>query len=210
MAAAAIASDSFPGRAPDRRIWSIQEKADRLFAEGNYERAMFIYRNELAPLGDKYAQYMIGFMYLSGKGIPVDVVTASAWYRLAGERGDKSLVSERDKLLALLTESQRAESDRVLAELRPLVGDAALIANLIDEDLGGLGRAVAFDSGGRDLYVDSIGLERRAREETVVAAIRNRMEYLERIIDGEALLSESEIQRYADLRDRVRNTLRGR
>ena len=38
---------------------------------------MFIYREELAPLGDKYAQYMIGYMHEHGKGVDKDPAVAS-------------------------------------------------------------------------------------------------------------------------------------
>ena len=62
----AIASDDFPGRAPDRRTLKTQEIVDVLFEKGEYERALFIYHKELAPLGDKYAQYMVGYMHLAG------------------------------------------------------------------------------------------------------------------------------------------------
>lgn len=45
---------------------SLQEKAEDLFDRGEYERAHFIYRRDLAPIGDKYAQYMLGWMYAEG------------------------------------------------------------------------------------------------------------------------------------------------
>ncbi len=54
----------------------MQRKVDQLFERGDYERAYFIYRNELAPAGDKYAQYMVGFMHLTGMGIDEDPVAA--------------------------------------------------------------------------------------------------------------------------------------
>ncbi|MCH8277932.1 MAG: SEL1-like repeat protein, partial [Proteobacteria bacterium] len=72
---------------PDSRTMALQNKVDRLFGAGNFERAFFLYRYDLAPLGDKYAQYMVGFLYLSGMGVEKDSTIASAWYRLAAERG---------------------------------------------------------------------------------------------------------------------------
>ena len=41
-----------------------QSKAEQLFERGDYQRARIIYLNDLAPFGDKYAQYMLGFMSL--------------------------------------------------------------------------------------------------------------------------------------------------
>ena len=64
---AVVLGDDFPGNKPNKRVIKSQEKVDALFEKGDYERAAFIYREELAPLGDKYAQYMIGYMYLTGK-----------------------------------------------------------------------------------------------------------------------------------------------
>lgn len=48
----------------------IQAKAESLYLQGHWERAQFIYEHELAPIGDKYAQYMVGYMYLNGQGVP--------------------------------------------------------------------------------------------------------------------------------------------
>jgi len=80
---AALSQDGFPGGDASRNILKAQEKADSYFAKGKFDKAMLIYRDELAPVGDKYSQYMIGYMYLAGKGVQEDAIMASAWYRLA-------------------------------------------------------------------------------------------------------------------------------
>lgn len=133
--AIATAVDSFPGAEPDRRVLKIQEKVDKLFEKGDYERAIFIYREDLVPLGDKFAQYMIGYMYLTGKGVEQDVPTAAAWYRIAAERGDPSFVQARDEVLPLLNEQQRTESDRLHYDLHRQYGDVALLVSMIGKDL---------------------------------------------------------------------------
>ena len=46
--------------APDSRTLGLQRKVDELYERGEFDRAYFIYRNDLAPVGDKYAQYMVG------------------------------------------------------------------------------------------------------------------------------------------------------
>ena len=71
----------FPNVPTSMETLRVQQKAEALFERGNYERAYFIYRNELAPIGDKYAQYMLGYMHLTGKGATEDRVAATAWYR---------------------------------------------------------------------------------------------------------------------------------
>ena len=112
----------------------MQSQAEEVYERTDYKRAFFIYRNELAPIGDKYGQYMVGFMYLTGKGVAEDRVAASAWYRLAAERQTKEFIRARDQLMATLDAVQRAESDRQYIELRTQYGDLVLLAKAIRED----------------------------------------------------------------------------
>jgi hypothetical protein len=102
----------FPGEEIDHRTRSMQERVDAVYASGDYERALLIYEKELAPIGDKYAQYMVGYMHLNALGVNQDKETALAWYRLAAERGDQLLVQTRDELavqLVLLMELIRRD-----------------------------------------------------------------------------------------------------
>ncbi len=103
----------------DSRTLRVQRKVDDLFERGEYERAYFIYRNELVPLGDKYAQYMVGFMHLTGKGVTENPIAASAWYRLAAERGTPEFVAVRDFLLVGMMPEERRQSDELFLQLRP-------------------------------------------------------------------------------------------
>lgn len=204
---AAVAADSFPGRDPDRRVWGIQQKADGLFEQGDYERAMFIYRNELAPLGDKYAQYMVGFLHLAGKGVPADAILASAWYRLAAERGDKTLVGERDKLMAFLNDEQKALSDRAFGELRAELGDATLVTRLIEEDLGLLSDRAYLSVSSGPIIDGRKYVSREAYLKGVANRIRERLLYLDDIVAEDASLGEAERERYRVLEARVREAL---
>lgn len=120
-------NDSFPNLTVDAKTLRVQDKAEEIYERTEYERAFFIYRNELVPIGDKYAQYMVGFMYLTGKGVEEDRVAGSAWYRLAAERGTKEFVAARDRLMELLDEEQTAASDRLFVELRKQYGDLVLM-----------------------------------------------------------------------------------
>lgn len=123
----------------------IQEKVDVLFDQGEYVRALFIYRNELAPLGDKYAQYMIGYMYLTGTGVEESPIVASAWYRLAAERSNSQFVAVRDQLLANLSEFERGRSDELYLQLRRQYSDVVILLELIRADV----EAVATRTGSR-------------------------------------------------------------
>lgn len=136
----AMAGESFPGQEPSRRVMKLQEKVDSLFEDKDYDRAMLIYREELAPLGDKYAQYMIGYMYLTGKGVAQDMIAASAWYRLSAERDQELFVSAREELLSMLDDEHRVQSDSAYLALRRELSDIALLSALISEDLEVLSR----------------------------------------------------------------------
>lgn len=111
----------------DSKTLSVQAKAEELFERGDYRRAHVIYLNDLAPIGDKYAQYMLGFMSLSGRGIEQDPVLASAWYRLAAERGvPQEFVATRDELLGQLDAVDRTRSDEIYLGLRRDYSDIAI------------------------------------------------------------------------------------
>ncbi len=128
------AGDSLSGAVIDARTLRIQEKVEKLFASGDYRRALFIYENELAPIGDKYAQYMLGYMYLTGAGVEKDYVLALAWYRLAAERGKAEFVGVRDELLAALSQADVGRSDEVYRQLRRRYSDVAVIYEQVEAD----------------------------------------------------------------------------
>jgi hypothetical protein len=132
--ASLAAAQSFPEMPVNSKTLHVQNQAEEVYERADYERAFFIYRNELVPIGDKYGQYMVGFMYLTGKSVAEDRVAASAWYRLAAERGTKEFIQSRDQVMASLDAAQRAESDRIFVELRQEHGDLALLAKAIRED----------------------------------------------------------------------------
>lgn len=127
MAAVAQQSGARFGVGQDSKTLSVQAKAEELFERGDYRRAHVIYRNDLAPIGDKYAQYMLGFMSLSGLGVEQDPVLASAWYRLAAERGEPTqFLRIRDELLGNLDAVDRERSDQVYRSLRRDYSDIAI------------------------------------------------------------------------------------
>lgn len=133
--ALAQSTDPYPAGAIDARTLRVQEKVEALFEAGDYGRAMFIYKHELAPVGDKYAQYMIGYMYLTGAGVDEDPVLASAWYRLAAERANPEFMAVRDQLLDSLSDEQRQRSDQAYLDLRQRYSDIVILVRLIREDM---------------------------------------------------------------------------
>lgn len=204
-AVAAPAGDDFPGGKPDRRILKMQEKVDSLFDKGDYERAYFIYREELVPLGDKYAQYMVGYMTLVGKGISADLIAGSAWYRLAAERGDAAFVQARDEVWRLLDAEQQRHSDLRYAELRRDFSDAMIIAGLIEKDLDVLDSRVEVKSIARDLVgAQYYNKETLARENAeAVARVENRLDFLTTALAAPDRLSDYEVQRIQQVEGRA-------
>ena len=126
---------SFPGGDTDYATLRTQERVEELYVSGQHERAYFIYRKELAPRGDKYAQYMIGYMHFTGAGVPEDQAVALAWYRLAAERGEPSIELARNELQKSLMPPQIAAADGLFAELKRELSDRVLIYALVQQDL---------------------------------------------------------------------------
>jgi hypothetical protein len=115
----------------DPRTLKVQRKVNELYERGEYDRAYFIYRNELAPVGDKYAQYMVGYMHLTGTGTDEDPVAAYAWYRLAAERGTPEFVAVRDQLKHDLQVEDRRRADAYYLELRRELNDLVILLGAI-------------------------------------------------------------------------------
>jgi hypothetical protein len=128
----------FPGAPLDERTLHTQERVEELYEQGEYSRALMIFVEDLAPKGDKYAQYTIGYMHLHGQGVPQNNARALAWYRLAAERGAPALVQARDSLSAKLTAAEIAESSRIFADLWKTMGDNRILLDLILDDISTL------------------------------------------------------------------------
>lgn len=126
---------SFPGDAPDQRTLRAQERVEELYEAGQYDRAFRIYRQDLAPIGDKYAQYMVGYMHLNGQGVSKDPAEALAWYRLAAERGEPVLIRAHDRLADQLDTTDQAVAERIFIDLWKELGDATVVMALIRRDM---------------------------------------------------------------------------
>jgi hypothetical protein len=122
------------GYVRDSSTLSVQRKAEELFEREDYKRAHFIYLNELAPIGDKYAQYMVGFMTLTGLGVREDPVLASAWYRLAAERDTAEFIAVREDLFRRLDSIEMERSDELYLRLRREYSDIAVRMREVRED----------------------------------------------------------------------------
>jgi uncharacterized protein len=85
---------------------------------GDYATAMRYFR-PLADRGDPMAQSNLGFMYLYGRGVPQDYISAHMWFNLAASGGDRSAHFARDLVAAKMTPVQMAEAQKLAREWKP-------------------------------------------------------------------------------------------
>lgn len=168
-------------RSPE--LQAAQEAADAAYEARRYQQAYEIYLGDLAPAGDKYAQYMLGIMHVHGLGVKQDTALGAAWLALAAERGDAQLEAARDEALATLSGDDRPRQQSLLAELRETYADCAIVSRLLAEDR----QRVAAPTGSRvkstvDAPMTVIELrdeeERGVDQRTLRERIRKREQFL--------------------------------
>lgn len=209
LAGTAVSDDGFPGQRADKSIVKTQSKADSLLEKEKYERAFFIYRNDLAPIGDKYAQYIIGYMYLTGKGVEENFSTAAAWYRLAAERGNQNFVSAHNQLFAALNDEQRAKTEEVFIALRNDLGDATMVMRLIENDLADLDGRARPNPFFIQETTSLAGYDQQApTNKMTIDRIEFRMFWLEEKLANDKLATETEKSKYEVLVRKVEERLR--
>jgi len=125
----------FPGASSDQRTLQAQRLVEQLYEDREFKRSLIIYEKELAPIGDKYAQYMVGFMYYRGHGVEVNRPAALAWFRLAAERRDPPIVAARDALFSTMSQGEIVESNQIFVNLWRELGDSQIILDLVRHDL---------------------------------------------------------------------------
>ena len=173
------ASPGFEGIPLESRTNRAQAKAEKLFERGEYVRAHFIYRNELAVVGDKYAQYMVGFMCQTGKGVQEDAVMASAWYRLAAERQTPEYVAVRDGLMSAFDTVDTDRSDQAYFGLRVQYSDLALAFELVRKDFSMLNESTTgsrLSGGSRSVTVISPGGGNAVTSDEYLRQIRKQLQ----------------------------------
>ena len=69
------------------------ENADDLYARSDYAKALEKYQ-QTAEQGDRRTQYLVGYMYQNGQGVPPDYGRALSWYRRAAGQGDAAAESQ--------------------------------------------------------------------------------------------------------------------
>ena len=84
----------------------------------DYLEAVKWYR-AAAEQGLPLAQYLLGYMYEIGRGVPQDYVQAHTWYNLYSAGGAKDGSTMRDDLAENMTGEQLAEAQRLATAWKP-------------------------------------------------------------------------------------------
>jgi hypothetical protein len=197
----------------DQRTLETQERVDEVYEAGDYKRALFIYEKELAPRGDKYAQYMVGYMHLHGQSVPKDKIRALAWYRLSAERGYEILEQARDELAQTMTLEEIEASNTILLGLLQRVGDTALIMKLIQRDMDILKRRTGTHISSSNISSPMITITPSGvpQDPNFYRNIRRRLEarlnYLETNVVISDIALESEDERLRQFEEQIKSEL---
>ena len=202
------------GSSRSRSLDDLQEKADTLFRQGHWERAHFIYVNELAARGDKFSQYMAGYMYHEGRGVERDPVRALAWYRLAAENGAPEFIELRDGLLVSLSEESLETSDAIYIELRRKYSDLALALGLVRDEREALNEPTTgsriSNASTSVTIIDPHGrrvISRAEYERRLKSRIKLRLDYITKALDIEELDADLSDKEFGALADQVERHL---
>ena len=210
LAIAPVSVVQAQGRGFDTSTLRLQAKADNLYRKGHWERAHFIYVNELAAKGDKYSQYMAGYMCMHGKGVERDKIRASAWYRLAAERDGPEFVAIRDQTLETMSEEEMLESDAIFLDLRQRYSDLVLMLDDIEEEREAMSETPTGSrlsgSSSAITVIDPATGDTIARNEylrRLEKRMQVKLDYLAEKLGGEPLEPDMSNGEFAELRDRV-------
>jgi len=209
VAAMAQSHKGFPSGPVDHRTLRAQERVEELYESGEYRRAFLIYEKELAPIGDKYAQYMVGYMYLTGQYVPKSGSAALAWYRLAAERGEPAIVQARDELYSSLSNDDIAESNRLFNDVWQRLGDKKLLLDLIAEDMEILRERTGSRLAGGDPALTIINNRAGPNAgdrfyDHVRNRVKSRLDYLETEVEVSDIALESDVDDIQTIEDEIR------
>ena len=121
----------FPGIDADEGVMRAVKQAEAAYEEGDFKRALWLYEKRLVSVGDKFAQYTVGYMHAMGEGTARDPEVAAAWFLLAAERGHPQLVANSQQALKALSPEARDRARQQAEKLRDEYGDQQLLTRLL-------------------------------------------------------------------------------
>jgi len=83
------------------------EDSIKAYRRGDYKTAYQLIKPQ-AEKGDDVAQFVLGFMYDEGKGVPQDYAEAAKWYSMAAKQGNKAAQHN----LGLIDDQGQVSKDR--------------------------------------------------------------------------------------------------
>ena len=90
------------------------------YLQGHYEQAFQEFRS-LAREGDPQAQYILGSMLATGKGVQQDPVRAHAVFSIAAEQGHEKAALFRDEIAAKMDSAQLSRAEKIAEKLKSRV-----------------------------------------------------------------------------------------
>lgn len=110
-------------------------------AHAGFDEAMSLYQNkdfdhalpefrQLAEVGHHPSQFNIGVMYYRGEGVKADPEQAYAWMALSTQNGQEQWSHVRDKVLAGMSDEQKARAELARQKLFASLSDAVLTNQL--------------------------------------------------------------------------------
>ena len=85
---------------------------------GDYKTAYKLWL-PLAEQGDVEAQYNLGVMYYNGQGVPQDKLFAHMWWDLAGSKGNKNAIKNRNIIAKKMTKQQIEKAQEMARNWKP-------------------------------------------------------------------------------------------
>jgi len=95
--------------------------AKNAVAEENYTQAFELY-SKAAHWGHKGAQYILGELYMMGKGVARDPVVGYAWLEVAAESRVHEIVRARNQAKKELSDKQRTEAEALAVQIEASYG----------------------------------------------------------------------------------------
>lgn len=88
------------------------------YDQGDYESS-FAEAKAVAERGDADAQYLLGYLYARGEGVPRDPVLSYLWYTLAARQGDAFAAAALAGLALVMSPEQIAAAEALACGWTP-------------------------------------------------------------------------------------------
>ncbi len=109
-----VAEDGSRIRKSQKDIDDAMQVGSKYYKEEKYEQA-FSSLSEVAAMGNKDAQTIIGMMYLQGQHVPKSIVTGMGWLGVANETKNKTAKKAYKQVYSQLSDEHKKVIDQTVA-----------------------------------------------------------------------------------------------